>query len=382
MRGPDASVAHPYPGAMRRRPDDERSIDDPVAGDDADARSRVGRVTTARPVRVVGRYVGAKGPLLAAGLTYQALFALFAGLWVGFSVAGFVVSGDEALRDQLVVFIRSAVPGLIQDDSGAGVVDPDALLDATVFGWTGAIAFVGLLFSAITLFGGMRDSVRTIFRAPSPATPFLRLVLRDLALALAFGAAVVVSATVSLLSTTAVRWALHLLDLSTTSAASVLLLRVTALLLVFVFDALVLAALFRVLAGLHIPGPRLLVGSALGAAGFVGLTVVGGTLLRATGANPLLASFAAVIGLLIVIDLLCQVLLLAAAWIAVGMDDIGVLADPHQEAERLRLLEEERLAQEARVATRSRRAVAAVRGLVSRLPRPSRPRGDGDGGRR
>lgn len=84
--------------------------------------------------------------------------------------------------------------------------------------------------------------------------------LRDLGLALAFGAAVVVSATVSLLSTTAVRWALHLLDLSTTSAASVLLLRVTALLLVFVFDALVLAALFRVLAGLHIPGRRLLVG--------------------------------------------------------------------------------------------------------------------------
>jgi membrane protein len=365
----------------RRRGPADPPTDPPVDGGPA-TRSTASRVATARPVRVIGRYVGAKGPLLAAGLTYQALFALFAGLWVGFSVAGFVVSGDEALRDQLVVFIRTAVPGLIQDASGAGVVDPDALLDATVFGWTGAIALVGLLFSSITLFGGMRDSVRTIFRAPSPATPFLRLVLRDLGLALAFGAAVVLSATVSLLSTTAVRWALHLLDLSASSPASVLLLRATALVLVFLFDAVVLAALFRVLAGLHIPGRRLLAGSALGAAGFVGLTVVGGTLLRATGNNPLLASFAAVIGLLIVIDLLCQVLLLAAAWIAVGMDDIGVLADPHQEAERLRLLEEERLAQEARVASRSRRAVEAVRGLLTRLPRPSRRRGGGDGGRR
>jgi len=367
---------------MRRRRGEERHPARPGIDDDQATRSRAARVATARPVRVVGRYVGAKGPLLAAGLTYQALFALFAGLWVGFSVAGFVVSGDEALRDQLVVFIRTAVPGLIQDSSGAGVVDPDALLDATVFGWTGAIALVGLLFSSITLFGGMRDSVRTIFRAPSPATPFLRLVLRDLGLAIAFGAAVVVSATVSLLSTTAVRWALHLLDLSTSSPASVLLLRATALVLVFLFDAVVLAALFRVLAGLHIPGRRLLVGSAIGAAGFVALTVVGGTLLRATGSNPLLASFAAIIGLLIVIDLLCQVLLLAAAWIAVGMDDIGVLADPHQEAERLRVLEEERLAQEARVASRSRRAVSAVRGLLIRVPLPSRRRGGGDGGPR
>lgn len=378
---------------MRRRRDDEPSTDAPgsvEAGPQGDARARPAtavratgaRVAAARPVRVVGRYVAAKGPLLAAGLTYQALFALFAGLWVGFSVAGFVVSGDEALSDQLVVFIRSAVPGLIQDESGAGVVDPEALLDASVFGWTGALALVGLLFSSIALFGSMRDSVRTIFRAASPATPLVRLLLRDLALALAFGAAVVVSAALSLLSTSAVRWVLHLLDLSTTSPTAVVLLRVTALLLVFAFDAAVLAALFRVLAGLHIPDRRLLVGSSIGAAGFVLLTVVGGTLLRATGNNPLLASFAAIIGLLIVIDLLCQVLLLAASWIAVGMDDIGVLADPHQEAERLRLLEEERIAQEARVATRSGRLVEAVRGVVHRLPRPSRGRGTGDGGRR
>ncbi|WP_423918565.1 YihY/virulence factor BrkB family protein [Frigoribacterium sp. 2-23] len=358
------------------------------------------RVVRARPVRVLGRYVAARGPLLAAGLTYQALFALFAALWVGFSIAGFVVTGDEVVRDELILFIRSAVPGLIQDDSGAGVVDPDALLDASVFGWTGAVALVGLLFSSITLFGGMRDSVRTIFRAPTPATPFVVLVGRDLALAVAFGLAVLVSAALSLASTAAVTATLDAVGVSTHTDAARLTLRAVGLVLVFAFDTAVLAALFRVLAGLHIPGRRLLAGSLIGAAGFVLLTFVGGTLLRAAGSNPLLASFAAIIGLLIVIDLLCQVLLLSAAWIAVGMDDIGVLADPHEEAERLRRLDEERLrrldeerlAEEARTATRTTRAVAAARAATTRVIDAGRPgvarvaglfrrRGD-DGGRR
>ena len=371
---------------MRRRPDDAepggpaaprspapRSEAPPRA---ARAAALGSRVASWRPVRVLGRHVVQKGPLLAAGLTYQALFALFSALWVGFSVAGFVVAGNEVVRDELIAFIQSAVPGVIADETGAGVVEPGALANASVFGWTGTVALVGLVFSSIRLFGSMRDSVRTVFRAPQPATPLLLLVVRDLVLALAFGATVLVSASISLLSTTAVTWGLRLVGLSTDSDASAALLRLVGLVLVFAFDTAVLAALFRVLAGLHIPTRRLLAGSAIGGAGFVLITFVGGTLLRAAGSNPLLASFAAIVGLLLVINLLCQVLLLAAGWIAVGMDDIGVLADPHAEAERLRLLEEARRAEEARAATRRTRAAERLRGLASRMPRALRGRGD------
>jgi membrane protein len=372
---------------MRRRPDDTETDDVAPRESSADRpsaprRARSGaaaagsRLASWRVSRVLGRHVVQKGPLLAAGLTYQALFALFSALWVGFSVAGFVVAGNEVVRDELITFIQSAVPGVIKDDTGAGVVEPGALMNASVFGWTGTVALVGLLFSSIRLFGSMRDSVRTVFRAPQPTTPLLRLVARDLVLALAFGATVLVSASLSLLSTTAVTWGLRLVGLSTDSDASAALLRLVGLVLVFLFDTAVLVALFRVLAGLHIPTRRLLAGSALGGGGFVLITFVGGTLLRAAGSNPLLASFAAIVGLLLVINLLCQVLLLAAGWIAVGMDDIGVLADPHAEAERLRLLEEAKRAEEARAGTRRTRAAERLRGLASRLPRLLRRGGD------
>ena len=83
-------------------------------------------------------------------------------------------------------------------------------------------------------------------------------------------------------------------------------------------------------------------------------------------------TIAAIVGLLLVINLLCQVLLLAAGWIATGMDDIGVLADPHAEAERLRLLEEARLAEEAQLGSRRTRAAGRLRALASRLPRGGR----------
>jgi membrane protein len=66
----------------------------------------------------------------------------------------------------------------------------------------------------------------------------------------------------------------------------------------------------------------------LGALGIGALKVVGGALLGGAGTNPLLASFAVIVGLLIWFNLLCQVMLLAASWIYVGMTDKGLPFGP------------------------------------------------------
>ena len=58
------------------------------------------------------------------------------------------------------------------------------------------------------------------------------------------------------------------------------------------------------------------------------LKVLGSTLLGGASRNPLLASFAVIIGLLIWFNLVCQVILLTASWIATGMADDGLIADP------------------------------------------------------
>ena len=67
-----------------------------------------------------------------------------------------------------------------------------------------------------------------------------------------------------------------------------------------------------------------------------------------------------IIGVLLFLNLLCQVLLICAAWTAVGMDDHGIPADPEAEAARL---EKERLEREAAEAAKP----GGIRRLFQRL---------------
>jgi membrane protein len=125
--------------------------------------------------------------------------------------------------------------------------------------------------------------------------------------------------------------------------------RALGLALVFVLDVAVLAALYRVLAGVPIPARPLWQGALLGGLALVVLKTLAGGLLTLDSNNPLLASFAVIVGLLIWFNLVCQVILIGAAWVVVSATDAGVPLDPigdrrRREAEaRLRLEIEEEL---------------------------------------
>src|SRR5690606_423834 len=93
--------------------------------------------------------------------------------------------------------------------------------------------------------------------------------------------------------------------------------RIGSILLMFAVDTLVLAGLYRVLAGVPIPIRHLAVGSLIGAFALGVLKVLGTTLLGGASNNPLIASFAVIAGLLIWFTLVCQVVLIAACWVFV-----------------------------------------------------------------
>src|SRR5690606_15645493 len=101
-----------------------------------------------KPVRVFLDYGAHRGPLLASGLSSQAIFAVFAAIWVAFSVFGIVLSGNPQLQSGLFALIGSAIPGLIDTGEG-GAINPDDLVNPTVYSWTGAIALGGLFFTAL-----------------------------------------------------------------------------------------------------------------------------------------------------------------------------------------------------------------------------------------
>lgn len=326
-----------------------------------------------KPVRVFRHFADRRGFLLSGGLSYQSLFAVFAAIWVGFAVFGLVLKSNPALGEAFFDTIARSVPGLLAWRGAEGVIDPDQLVRVEILGWTGAIAAVGLLFTALGWLSSTRDAVRALFDLPGEQLNFLLLKLKDFGLAIGFGAALLVSSALSVLSTQALGITLGWLDISEDSAIAAATGRVVGLALMLLLDTVVLGILYRVLSGLTIPIRRLLVGSVLGAVALGILKVLGGALLGGAGRNPLLASFAVIIGLLIWFNLICAVILLGASWIAVGMADVGIAADPivaaaRREAERLALAKKE--AEQAAIA-------AKQRGWFSRIFRRDRNR---DGG--
>lgn len=330
----------------------------------------IGWISALRPVRVFLHFTEYRGFLLAAGLSFQSIFAVFAGIWVGFATAGLILRNNPDLSAAFFTTLARSVPGLITWEGTKGVIDPAELMQAEILTWTGAIAAVGLLFTAVGWLSSARDAIRALFDLPGERLNIILLKLKDFGLMIGFGAALVVSSALSVFSTQALQVTLGWLGLSGDSLVSVVLSRIVGLLLMLLLDTVVLAMLYRVLSGLKIPLRRLVVGSLLGAVSLGVLKVMGGLLLGGAGRNPLLASFALIIGLLIWFNLICVVILLGASWIAVGMADAGIAADPKIAAERR---EQERLERERANAERARIAAEQRSWFAKLLRLPPRP---------
>ena len=327
-------------------------------------RSAIAWALKLKVVRMFLRYQERRGPILASGLSFQSIFAVFAALWLGFSVAGLVLRANPELSSAFFTTVNTSIPGLIDTGSGKGAVKADQLLQTSILGWSGIIAAAGLLFTGLSWLAAARDAVRSLFDLPGERTNFLLLKLKDFGLAVGFAVVLLISAALSVVSTQALGLVLGWIGIDQQSLTASIFGRGLSLLLMLALDAAVLAALFRLLSGLIIPLRRLFAGAVLGAVGLGVLKVLGSALLGGASRNPLLASFAVIIGLLIWFNLVCQVILLTASWIATGMADDGIIADPQIEAERR---EAERVAAEKVAAEQAEamKAEATVRAEAS-----------------
>ncbi len=230
---------------------------------------------------------------------------------------GLWLSADSPLQHSIVETIANAVPGLIDlGDGRGGAINVGALLSARVFGWDRRDRGRRPAVDGDRWFGAARSAVRALLGEPErPGNPLL-LKLSDLGLAVGFGVAVLVSAALSLGSTSLLDTVLGWLGADESSGLAVLASRGAGLVVTLAFDFGVLVGLYRVLAPSVPPRRALLGGALLTAVGLGMLKALGGALLGGASSNPLLTSFAVFVGLLVWFNLVCQVILLGAAWIA------------------------------------------------------------------
>jgi len=271
-----------------------------------------------KPVRAYLRYSEQRGPVLADSVTYRALFSLFAGVLLGFSFAALWLSGNPAAWSALLEAVDNAIPGLVGPD---GLIQPGAISAPAGLSIAGALSFLGLVGAAIGAVASLRTAMHVIAGKPTDDLAWYWVILRNLAIAIGAGAALGASAAVTVLGTAGLGTVADWVGLAEDHPAVAIGSRVVAIAVTFLLDTLAVAALFRLLSGLRADARSLWAGALLGAAGLTILQTLSGLFVGGANANPLLATFASLIALLLWLNLSSQVILIASSYIVEGVEE-------------------------------------------------------------
>ncbi|MFB8147395.1 YihY/virulence factor BrkB family protein [Microbacterium sp. NPDC056003] len=267
-----------------------------------------------RPVRVWFHFLERRGAMLADSITYRALFSVFAGVLLGFSFAALWLSGNPAAWQALVDAVDSAIPGLLGED---GLIEVDKIQAPAGLTVTGILSLVALVGAAIGAIGSLRAALRTLADEIHDDVFWIWVMLRNLLLAIAIGGGFVASAVVTFYGSTFIGWVGDWLGIEGFVADAAT--RALAIVVVFLLDAGLIALAFVVLSGVKARPKTLFTGALIGGIGLTVLQQLSGMFVAGAGSNPLLASFAALIALLLWFNLSAQVILLASTWIIIGV---------------------------------------------------------------
>jgi membrane protein len=194
------------------------------------------------------------------------------------------------------------------------------------------------------------------------------VLLRDLALAIGFGAALALAAVVTFFSTTALETLFEWLAISSRSPLYDGSTRAVSILVIFAIDTVVIAGMFRALSGLRPSARSLWTGALLGGIGLAVLQVLSSLFVGGATSNPLLASFGSLIALLLWLNFSAQVILIAAAYIIAGVDEEHDRVHARHSAPTIAI---RRLQRAERRATDAAAELAAAREAVDRERQPS-----------
>ncbi|HWV50518.1 MAG TPA: YhjD/YihY/BrkB family envelope integrity protein [Microbacterium sp.] len=270
-------------------------------------------------VRAVLLYVERRGAMLADSVTYRALFSVFAGVLLGFSLATVWLADNPQAWDALVAAVDAAIPGLFGED---GVIsDPEDVPVPPGLSIASIISIVALVGAALGAVGSLRTAVRTIVDTVQADVFIVWVVLRNLLLAAGIAAAFLAAAVLTALGRLGITWLTGLLGIPTGSVGAEWGVRAVSLLVVFALDAGLIAGVFILLSGRRAPGRALWSGAFLGAIGLIVLQELSTLFVGGAASNPLLATFASLLALLIWMNFSTQVILIAVAYIVTGIEE-------------------------------------------------------------
>ncbi len=271
-----------------------------------------------KAVRAALLYSERRGPMLADSVTYRALFSVFAAVLLGFSIAALWLAGNPDAWRAIIDAVQSVIPGLIGKD---GVVNPADLKEPVSLSIAGAVSTVALAGSALGAVGSLRTAVRVLAGTVQDDLLWIWVLLRNLLLAIGVGALFVAAAGVTFVGRIGITWISGLLGIPDDSAAATWSIRIVSLLIVLALDTVLIVGIFVLLSGVRASARSLWTGALLGGIGLLVLQELSGLFIGGATSNPLLASFASLLALLIWLNLSAQVMLVACAYIVTSEEE-------------------------------------------------------------
>ncbi|WP_236796790.1 inner membrane protein YhjD [Amycolatopsis sp. GM8] len=252
----------------------------------------------------------------AAAITYFSVLSLFPLLMIGFSVAGFVLAGNEAalneLRDSI---LRSAPQGL--GDLFSTLVN--AALAAR--GGVGILGLLLALYSGIGWMTNLRDALTAQWGQEKKKLPLVSTTLKDLASLAGLGLALVVSFGLTAVGGGVGNWLLRRAGLADQGWASTAL-TVLTIVLSLLANMLVFLWVLSRLPRESVSVRSALKGAAVAAVGFEILKQAATIYLASVTSSPAGAVFGPIIGLLVFANLVSRFLLYVTAWTATARENI------------------------------------------------------------
>lgn len=277
-------------------------------------RALIARLLSLRITRAYLRYSEHRGPMLADSITYRALFSVFAAVLLGFSLAALWLGNNPDALRALGDSLDSVIPGI------GDLVDPTEVRAPVGFTVVGVVALVGLVGAAISAIGSLRSALRILADELTDQTFVLWVLLRNLLVGIAFGGLLLIAAAASAAGALWIPAVTEWLGFEGSPAAE-WLTRGFAILVVWAIDVLAIVLVFRLLSGVRAPARALWGGAVIGGIGLTVLQELSGLFVRGAASNPLLASFAALIALLLWFNLSAQVILLASSYILTATEE-------------------------------------------------------------
>ncbi|MFN3867273.1 MAG: YihY/virulence factor BrkB family protein [Demequina sp.] len=278
------------------------------------AKSLKARFDRSHGGRTLDRVTDGNGMILAGGIAYFSLTSLAAALVIAVTLASFFVARNSAWNDAFYSFLDESIPGLLGSEAG-DLVDPASIEPRGISGVVGAVSFLILFNTATRYLRGMRVGVRTMLgkEAAAPA----KGKIRDFIALVSLGVIVVLGIALQVIAS---QFAEVMAGWFTVDWVSEGIIRTPAIVVGVLLD-MAFAAIAIVVLGRYKGPRRPLVWALLGVAVAIGLLRQAVSLVVASVAtNPVLGSVAAVITILIFVDLIARIVLMSAAWLGTNRD--------------------------------------------------------------